>query len=374
MKKFVLYSLITALVFNCTLPAPARGETSPVSIVYDTDIEYDVDDTIGLAVLHALQARREIDLAAVTIVGNTKFGPPFVDAVNHFYGQQVIPIGFAQNPYDRSGTVRKWMKSESFLWLDFLASTADRRNADGSYVYPHAITVDSKIPAAVDVLRRALAERPDGSVILNGQGPLTNIAALLQSGPDQLSPLDGRELIKRKVRYLVQVGGYFGAEQPPSEGEFNLQMNMNAAQAVIDGWPTKIIWNGAELGPDNPTPGKHFLMDYGLDNPIAEAYNRFHLFSLIQDVKKGVDVKWPYARASWASAAALYAARPDRDYFTLSEPGDLTLLPEGHVRFMKNPNGRHRFLSWNEAQKLRALEAILLLASQPPTKAHDNSR
>lgn len=366
MKKLLLHSLIAALIFNCTLFAPARGETSPVSIVYDTDIEYDVDDTIGLAVLHALHARREIDLAAVTIVGNTKFGPPFVDVVNRFYGQQGIPIGFAQNPYDRSGLVRSSMKSESYLWLDFLGSTADRRHADGSYVYPHEITVDSKIPAAVEVLRRALVERPDGSVIINGQGPLTNLAALLQSGPDSLSPLDGRELIQRKVRYLVQVGGNFDPKQPQGAGEFNFLMNMDAARVVIDGWPVPIIWNGEELGPDNPTPGKHFLTDYGLDNPIAEAYHRFHLFSLVHDVKQGAAVKWPYDRASWASAAALYAARPDRAYFTLSEPGNLTLLPEGRMRFTKNPNGRHRFLSWNEAQKSHALEAILLLASPPP--------
>ena len=44
-----------------------------------------------------------------------------------------------------------------------------------------------------------LSAQPDRSVAISSVGLLTNLAALLRSGPDDNSPLDGRALVAQKV-------------------------------------------------------------------------------------------------------------------------------------------------------------------------------
>ena len=71
-----------------------------------------------------------------------------------------------------------------------------------------------------------------------------NLSDLLDSPPDALSPLTGRDLVARKVKMLViMAGGY-----PSRNGENNLNGNPAAAQNVARNWPTKIVWSGYEVG------------------------------------------------------------------------------------------------------------------------------
>jgi hypothetical protein len=62
----------------------------------------------------------------------------------------------------------------------------------------------------------------------------------------------------------------------------------------------------------------------------------------------------------------LYAARPDRDYFSLSSRGKITVLEDGSSRFEETPSGRDRYLILREEPKARTLEAMAMLVSQPP--------
>ena len=57
----------------------------------------------------------------------------------------------------------------------------------------------SQAEDAVRLYRRVLAAQPDRSVAISSVGLLTNLAALLRSGPDDNSPLDGRALVAQKV-------------------------------------------------------------------------------------------------------------------------------------------------------------------------------
>jgi inosine-uridine nucleoside N-ribohydrolase len=69
---------------------------------------------------------------------------------------------------------------------------AERRKADGSYVYPHKIADGREAPDAVMVLRRVLAAETNGSVVMVVVGFSTNLARLLNSPPDALSPCPAR--------------------------------------------------------------------------------------------------------------------------------------------------------------------------------------
>jgi hypothetical protein len=64
----------------------------------------------------------------------------------------------------------------------------------------------------------------------------------------------------------------------------------------------------------------------------------------------------------------LYAVRPDRDYFGLSSPGQVTVEKDGFTRFTAAPEGRDRYLLLSEDQIVRVKEALVQLASQPPDR------
>jgi hypothetical protein len=59
---------------------------APVALVFDTDIgndtDTDVDDVLALGLIHALAARGECELVAVTITKDHPLAAPFTDAVN----------------------------------------------------------------------------------------------------------------------------------------------------------------------------------------------------------------------------------------------------------------------------------------------------
>ncbi len=75
-------------------------------------------------------------------------------------------------------------------------------------VSPHRAPDDQE-PKAVDVYRQTLAAAPDQSVTIISVGFLVNLADLLQSPADSFSPLTGVELVRKKVKELVVMGGHF---------------------------------------------------------------------------------------------------------------------------------------------------------------------
>jgi len=77
-------------------------------------------------------------------------------------------------------------------------------------------------------------------------------------------------------------------------------------------------------------------------------------------------MKMPYDRETWDLTAVLYAVRPDRGYFGLSEPGRITVDDQQITRFSEVPNGRHRYLTVTPEQVTRVKESLVQLASQPP--------
>ena len=66
------------------------------------------------------------------------------------------------------------------------------------------------------------------------------------------------------------------------------------------------------------------------------------------------------------TTAVLYAVRPDRGYFGLSQPGTIKVDDKGTTTLEAAAAGKHRYLTVNEMQKVKTLEALVELASQPP--------
>ena len=278
--------------------APAASARAPVDVIFDTDMAHDVDDVGALALLHALADRGECQILAVGIsetarADEGRWGAPMADVVNTYYGRGGIPVGVYRGPHQE--------RPEKGRYAEKTAKA-----------FPHRLQSGAAAPAAFKLYRRVLAGRPDQSVVMISVGFLTNLAALLESGPDDLSPLDGVELVRRKVKQWSCMGGRY-----PSSGEgseFNLATYPEATAYVLGHWPTPVTFSGGELG-ETVMTGARLIRKYGpTRNPIARAYREY---------TGGKD------RMSWDQTAALHAvrglARDGRTYFTA--------VTEGHNRF-----------------------------------------
>ena len=188
--------ILAALLAVPALTAAAEEPVArPVKMIFDTDMGNDIDDALALGVIHALQSRGECELLAVTLSKDNDFASPFVDLVNTFYGRGNIPIG----------VVRNGKTPENSRYLTDTVNALD----EGKLRYPHDLRSGQDAPEAVGLLRKTLAEQPDGSVALVVVGFSTNVIRLLDSPADKVSPLTGKELITRKVRVLSMMAGMF---------------------------------------------------------------------------------------------------------------------------------------------------------------------
>jgi inosine-uridine nucleoside N-ribohydrolase len=308
---------------------------APVRLIFDTDMGNDVDDAVALAMIHALESRGEAKLLAVTITKDNRWAAPFIDIVNTFYGRKEIPIGVVHDG--------KTPEDSNMIRLP-----AERKRADGSFVYPHHLVDGREGPEAVGLLRRVLAGEADGGIVIVQVGFSTNLARLLDSKADEASPLAGVALVKRKVRLLSIMGGAF----PDGKPEYNIQTDIPAAKKLFADWPGSIVTSGFEVGDKVLYPSASILKDYNYveDHPLAEAYRDY--------------MKMPYDRPMWDPTATLYAVRPDS--FLLSQPGVITVDDEGRTHFAADASGRHQYLIATAEQNTAALRAIIELASRPP--------
>jgi purine nucleosidase len=349
------------------VPAANRAQErgAPVNVIFDTDMWSDIDDALALAMLHALQDRREINLVAVTVSTEEKWCAPYVDLLNTFYGHPNIPVGVVHDGLNIEAFRNKY---PSVTWpVTRYTEILSEEKRNGSLVYPHHLIDGLRAPEAVSVLRKTLAAQPDGSVVVIQVGYSTNLARLLESGADSASPLNGRDLILKKVRLLSVMAGSFGDATmqgkviPKGSQEFNLLSDVPSAQKLFSGWPTPIVASGFEIGLAMLYPAVSIEGDFSYikDHPIAETYRTY------ADEQKG-PVKWPHDHPTFDLTSVLYAARPDRNYFSLSKPGRITVLADGGSRFDESEDGLHRYLILSEDQKARTLEAMVMLVSQPP--------
>lgn len=339
--------LVTSVLVLFT-GAPLATAEEPVRLIFDTDIGNDVDDALALGVIHALQSRGKCQLLAVTITKDHPMAAELVSAINTFYGRPEIPIGIV-----RDGVTKD---EGSFLKLA-------RVKGDGQLRYPHSLE-GSQTPEATVVLRRVLAAQPDQSVVIAQVGFSTNLARLLDSPADAISPMTGAELVERKVRLLSIMAGHFRPSSTEERFlEYNVKIDIPSAQQVVAQWPTEVVFSGFEIGLAIPYPAVSIERDYGYvqHHPLAEAYYLYN--------------PPPHARPTWDLTSVLYGVEPDRGYFDLSAAGTVTVEDDGFTQFTPDQNGRHRYLVVDQSQIIRVTEALVQLSSQPPqpdASAQDN--
>jgi inosine-uridine nucleoside N-ribohydrolase len=293
-----------------TIVAPAFAQITgkpPVSIILDTDIGPDYDDVGAMAVLHALSDRGEARPLAVISSNKNELTVPCIDVLNTYFGRPELPSGAPKGAAPDFGAPQKWP--------EMLVNK-----------YPHNINKTSDAPDAVETYRKILAKQPDQSVTIVTVGFLTNLANLLDSAPDQISPLTGDILVRRKVKQLVSMAGAF-----PSGREYNVHIDSLASEKVFSKWPTQIVFSGFEIGNQIKT-GLRIINNQRLNSPVKDVY------AMAMPKSKG-DAE---GRMSWDQTAVLVAIRGNLPYFGLKR--GRIIVEGGNNRWQDDPMGPHAYL------------------------------
>jgi len=234
----------------------------PKKVIYETDMCLDVDDVGGLALLHALANRGEVELLAVCFNEVHPDGAAAIDAINTWYGRGNIPVGVYKG------------KLENPDYSAYLTPVSR---------FPHDLTAHNA-PNALQVYRQVLSKQPDHSVTIISVGFMNNLNDLLNAEP---------ELIQRKVKELVIMAGvhYDG---------FNLVRHnlSSASKNILEHWPTPVVISHA--GSSIKTGS--ILQNASPENPVREAFYRFFNSSFCD-------------RPSWDEMAVLYGVRGLSYYF-----------------------------------------------------------
>jgi len=100
-----------------------------------------------------------------------------------------------------------------------------------------------------------------------------------------------------------------------------------------------------------PFPAACIDHDFGYvkHHPVREAYQLYE--------------PTPHERPTWDLTSALWAVRPERGYFELSNPGAVVVDDKGVTTFEESVGGRHRYLVLPEGQRERNRETLALLVS-----------
>lgn len=241
----------------------ASSEEVP-RLILDTDISSDVDDVGAVALLHSLANQGRVQILAMQVSSGDLWSVPCLDALNTWFNQPDIPVGMVKGQ-----AVRHESKYTRIIAEEF----------------PHDSETGVEAPDAMMLYRRTLAEQPDQSVTLVTIGYLTNLADLLRSKADDISPLDGIELVQQKVQRLVCMGGEY-----PSGREWNFYQDSASSSYVIAHWPTSVVFTGFESGKNVLTGAG--LREVASPNPVRRSYA---LYNGLTD------------RPSWDQVAVYYA-------------------------------------------------------------------
>lgn len=310
------------LLFACCLLSilSVHAQHKPVSVIFDTDMGPDYDDVGAMAVLHAFADRGEAKILAT--IASTKYAgvAAVLNVLNTYFKKPDIPIGV---PGGEALSLKDFQH-----WSDTLIAN-----------YPHKIKHNHEVPSAVDTYRKVLAQHDDKSVTIITVGFLTNIAALLQSPPDEFSPLSGKALVEQKVTKLVSMAGKF-----PSGLEFNVEEDAKASKYVFDHWPRPILFSGFEIGAKIKTGLPLIHNEQIQKSPVKDVY-RISIPLAKEDVN---------GRMSWDQTAVLVGIKGHEPYYTLKS-GAIAVKDNGHNSWNELGSGHHHLIEKMPSSEVQQL-------------------
>ena len=265
-------------------------------ILFDTDMDTDCDDAGALAILIEYAKHEKADIAAIVTDCPDKYAPTACELICNWY-----------NVHPLIGTIydHEFPESETDRYVRY---RTHRTTLPGDIYYNRVTSkligkTDLDYPSSVSIYRRALASAEDKSVIVLAIGFLTAIEQLWNSGPDEYSDLNGFDLFKSKVKFVVSMG----CATYPSTNNYNFNYNMDrvGAKVFFDKCPCSIY-----VSPDgmDVITGSSFSSKLQVGHPLRTIYEIYN-----QGPNNG--------RMSWDLIALLFALDPDNNIFNIETHG-----------------------------------------------------
>jgi pyrimidine-specific ribonucleoside hydrolase len=271
-------------------PAPAY----PAHVIFDTDFGPDYYDVGAITLLHGFADSGFIKILATIASSRHKNVAAAINIFNTYFNRPDIPVGVV-----RGNAVELGDKQH---WTDTVISR-----------YPHRILNNDQAEDALILYRKTLASQPDHSVTIITVGFLTNLAHLLETGPDEYSNLKGIDLIRKKVVSLVCMAGRF-----PSGREFNLDQDPASSKTVMTFWPGPILLSGFEIGQKIRTGIPLIHNDAIQHSPVKDVFSI--CIPMAAEDSAG--------RMSWDETAVFVAVKGWRNFYKL-QTGECSINPDG---------------------------------------------
>ncbi len=294
-----------------------------LNLIFDTDVGNDCDDMMALAYLIYASKNLNVNIKAITHSSLDARGLDAVRALFSELGEPLPPIGKMRGDYKEASSYAKDV-ADAFGENQGVAGVSD----------------------AVSVMRRALADSQD--TVICAVGPFTNIADLLESKGDEISPLDGVALVKQGCSKLVIMGGSF--TEKDSQGrlmaEFNANVDAKATQKMIKLCPVPVVFSPFELG-NNAITGRPVIEAFGMSTVLSASFLSY------ASAKNG--------RHSWDPMTAVYAVEGCGEFFEEISRGTVAVDSEGRTLMTESADGAHSIISVkqnNKASEQQAKDAV----------------
>jgi pyrimidine-specific ribonucleoside hydrolase len=319
--------LLTAFIFCFAMHVNGQpAAKKPVSIIFDSDMGPDYDDVGAIAMLHAFADKGEAKILATMASTNYEGVAGVLSVFNTYFKRPDIPVGA---PKGKALGLRDWQH-----WTDTVLLK-----------YPHKIKTNNEAHDAVKLYRKILATQPNHSVTIVTIGFFTNMSDLLKSSADEYSKLDGKQLVAKKVKQLVSMGGKF-----PEGSEFNLNRDAAASQYALDNWPVPVIFSGGEIGEKVKT-GLPLIHNTTIKNsPVKDVFTL--CIPMAAEDAAG--------RNSWDETAVLVAVKGYSPYYTLHK-GRIKIAVDGSNTWDDGGKGHAHLVAKMPAEDVAAIINALMM-------------
>lgn len=280
-----------------------------VKIILDTDICGDCDDVAAISLLNYFHNAGQAEILAITDCVNASYGVGCIDGICTYYGNRAVDIGVY-----RDGC----LEGEGSRYTQAVVEE-----------FPARGLTREGVPEAYKLMRKKLSENRGVKIVTIGF--LNNLAKLIESPADEISPLSGRELIRQSVDEIVMMGGIVSGRDYYFEGnkmdtECNIIGDIAAAKKCFSALDVPTTMIEFELGLNVLSFGHVVARDVG--SPIKTSFLRF-----------GVD-----KRESWDPITVMYAVLGTNGLYKYSEFGNVTVTDRGQTVFTKCKDGKVRYL------------------------------
>ncbi|MEG0889796.1 MAG: nucleoside hydrolase [Bacteroides sp.] len=341
-EKLYFLGLFLFLLSSCTTKKQQTEEMDSTSrkVILETDMGNDVDDALALDMIYKYMDAGQIELLGIMTNKGNKYSAEYLDIMNTWYGYPQTPIGIIRNGAECETDAVNYAQCVCLL-----------QKENGEPAFKRSLKDHKRLPDAHLLYRKLLAQQPDNSVTVISIGFSTNLARLLNTPADEISPLTGKELVAQKVKLLCTMAGCFNN---PDLYEYNVVKDISAAQKVFAEWPTPLVTSPFEVGIVINYPGSSIENDFqwASMHPMIEAYKSYQ--------------KMPYDRPSWDLTSVLYAVEGS-SYFTVSSAGRINVTNKGATEFTADNSGNRFYMIVDSIQAENIKKHLVELITKRPT-------